>query len=301
MNLTDLYTFSQVAETGTVSSAALLLKLPKSTVSRRIQRLEDALGVELFHRTARTITLSAQGLQLHQRTVASLKELMAAQEELTHANAELSGPLRLTTTPGFGQSSILIDTLMNFGQRYPKVTLELSLTDRVVNLVEEGFDVGIRLFQGTIPGGANTQTRMLTNFTFGLYASPNYVTHHPVANETYDYRKHPYIGMTLLNLLDRKWINEKTQRPQRIQLATPKWTSNNFAAVKQLATRGAGLAILETFIAEPLVAQGQLVRIAPELKLNAGKAALVWPSSRHLKPSVRAFIELASLELAGAT
>ena len=71
--------------------------------------------------------------------------------------------------------------------------------------------------------------------------------------------------------------------------------------VKQLATRGAGLAILETFIAEPLVAQGQLVRIAPELKLNAGKAALVWPSSRHLKPSVRAFIELASLELAGAT
>ena len=266
MNLTDLYLL-QVAETGTVSSAALLLNFKINCQSPH----PTAGGCfRVNSSTAPHHHLIHQGLHC---TRPSPEGVDGRARRAPHANAELSGPLRLTTTPGFGQSSILIDTLMNFGQRYPKVTLELSLTNRVVNLVEEGFDVGIRLFQGTIPGGANTQTRMLTNFTFGLYASPNYVTHHPVANETYDYRKHPYIGMTLLNLLDRKWINENAAAADSACHAKVdlKHFCGETVGHARRRTRHP-----ETFIAEPLVAQGQLVH-APELKLNAGKAALVCP------------------------
>lgn len=291
MNLTDLHTFSKVAETGTVSGAAALLKLPKSTVSRRIQRLEDALGVTLFRRKARNITLSEQGLLLHQKTVASLKELMDAKEHLTNANAELNGPLRITTTPGFGQSNLLVEALISFGLKYPKVTLDLSLTERVVDLSEEGFDIGIRLFRDSLPGSATTMSRMLTQFTFGLYASPGYLTQNPIKTEDNSYLDHRYIGMSLLNFHEQRWIHEKTQECKQFQFAAPKWQINNFSSLRQFALADAGLAVLENYIAAPLVKEERLVRIAPEWKVNAGKAALVWPASRYLKPSVRAFIE----------
>jgi DNA-binding transcriptional LysR family regulator len=291
MNLTDLHTFSKVAETGTVSGAAALLKLPKSTVSRRIQRLEDALGVTLFQRKARNISLSEQGLLLHQKTVASLKELMDAKEHLTNTNAELRGPLRITTTPGFGQSSLLVESLISFGLQYPMVTLELSLTERVVDLSAEGFDIGIRLFQDSLPGSATTMSRMLTQFTFGLYASPGYLAQHPINTTDNTYLEHRYIGMSLLNLHDRQWVHEKTQERKQFQFSAPKWQINNFSSLRQFVLADAGLAVLENYIAGPLVDNELLIRIAPEWKVNAGKAALVWPSSRYLKPSVRAFID----------
>ena len=164
----------------------------------------------------------------------------------------------------------------------------------MVNLVEEGFDVGVRLFRDKLPGDANTMSRVLTHFTFGLYASPAYVERNALDESHHNYLQQDYVGMSLLNLENESWIHDATHSTKQFQFPTPKWKTNNLSALRELTVCGAGIAILETFVAEPMVQKGLLVCLAPGWQLNAGKAALVWPASRYLKPSVRAFIEHAA-------
>ena len=115
MNLTDLHTFSLVAETGTISRAAQRLNVPKSTVSRRVQRLEDALGQALLKRSPRSVMLTEIGTALYQRSAPSLHELHAAVDAIEDADREPTGTLRLTTVPGFGHSSPFLDCLRSYG------------------------------------------------------------------------------------------------------------------------------------------------------------------------------------------
>jgi DNA-binding transcriptional LysR family regulator len=115
MNLTDLHTFTLVAQTGTISAAAKRLGVPKSTVSRRVRRLEDALGRELFRRTPRAVTLTEHGIVLHQRTAPSLRELEQAAEAIAYADTEPTGTLRITTVPGFGHSQQFISCVRDYG------------------------------------------------------------------------------------------------------------------------------------------------------------------------------------------
>ena len=175
MNLTDLQTFSLVAETGTISGAAQRLGVPKSTVSRRVRRLEDALGHELLRRSPRAVTLTEHGRVLHQRSCASLKELDAAVDALMNADTEPRGTLRVTTVPGFGYSHLFVSCIRSYGLKYPKTVIELELTPRLVNLVDEGFDVALRLHTGDIPAGANLMARRLLRFGRGMYATQEYI------------------------------------------------------------------------------------------------------------------------------
>jgi DNA-binding transcriptional LysR family regulator len=107
-----------VAETGTISAAAQRLGVPKSTVSRRVRRLQDALGYELLRRSPRSVALTEYGKVLHQRSAASLKELQAAADALSHAETEPTGTLRITTVPGFGQSHQFVHCIRDYGLKF---------------------------------------------------------------------------------------------------------------------------------------------------------------------------------------
>ena len=291
MNLTDLNTFSFVAETGTISAAANRLGIPKSTVSRRVQRLEDALGHELLRRSSRSTSLTEHGKILHQRSAASLNELRAAGDALVHADSEPSGTLRLTTVAGLGQSHRFIRCLADFGKHYTKVTVELELTSRLVQIAEEGFDIGIRLHTDQLPAQANLMTRHLLQLKRGVYGSPNYLREMGSPNHPSDLREHRLAAHSIVDARGVRWSYKGTPTGKSQKLPSPRWLVNDSAALERFALSGAGLAILSTIEGESIVERGELARVLPHYDCGGATASLIWPASRHLAPRVRAFID----------
>jgi len=301
MNLTDLQTFSLVAETGTVSAAAQRLGVPKSTVSRRVRRLEDELGHDLLRRSPRAVALTEHGKVLHQRSAPSLHELQAAADALAHADTEPTGTLRITTVPGFGQTHQFVRCIRDYGLKYPKTTIELELTNRLVNLVEEGIDVGLRMHTGALPGSPAMMSRLLLHFERGMYASPGYIEEMGAPATPEDLTKHRIAAHSIVDIRGVQWNRNGKLLGKREPLPAPKWMVNDSAALARFASSGAALALLPTIEGESMAARGELVRVLPEYQQQGATATLVWPASRHLAPRVRAFIDHAIETLGGST
>jgi DNA-binding transcriptional LysR family regulator len=301
MNLTDLQTFSLVAETGTISAAAKRLGVPKSTVSRRVRRLEDALGHALLRRSPRAVALTEHGKVLHQRCAPSLQELQAAADALAHADTEATGTLRMTAVPWIGQSHHFVCCIRDYGLKYPKTTIDLELTTRLVNLVEEGFDVGLRLHTGNLPGSPTLMSRRLLRIRRAMYASPDYIDEMGVPATLDDLTRHRIAAHSIVDAHDVQWNRCGKAHGKPKALPTPKWLVNNSAALERFALSGAGLALLPTIEGESRTARGELVRVLPEYEQQGATASLVWPASRHLAPRVRAFIDHAVETMADAT
>jgi len=291
MNLTDLQTFSLVAETGTISAAAQRLGVPKSTVSRRVRRLEDALGHELLRRSPRAVALTEHGKVLHQRSAPSLQELQAAADAIAHADTEPTGRLRVTTVPGFGQSHQFVRCIRDYGLKYPKTTIEIELTARLVNLVEEGFDVGLRLHIGELPGSPTLMGRRLLRVGRAMYASPEYIKEMGEPATPDDLTRHRIAAHSIVDVRGFQWNRSGKAYGKPKALPTPRWLINDSAALERFALSGAGLALLDTIEGEDWTARGELVRVLPEYEQQGATASLVWPASRHLAPRVRAFID----------
>ena len=298
MNLTDLQTFSLVAETGTISAAAKRLGVPKSTVSRRVRRLEDALGHALLRRSPRAVALTEHGKVLHQRSAPSLQELQAAADALVHADTEPTGTLRITTVPGFGQTHPFVRCVRDYGLKYPKITIELELTNRLVNLVEENIDVGLRMHSGALPGSPTMMSRLLRHFERAMYASPEYIEEMGTPTTPQDLTKHRIAVHSIVDIRGVQWNRNGKPQGKPEPLPAPKWIINDSAALARFASSGAGLALLPTIEGDSLAARGELVRVLPEYEQRGATASLVWPASRHLAPRVRAFIDHAVKTLA---
>ena len=299
MNLTDLSTFAFVADEGTITGAATRLGVPKSTVSRRVARLEDALGVELLRRSARSVSLTDHGRALHQRTAAALREITDAATALVDADPEPSGTLRLTTAADFGQTTRFADLIASFGMKYPRVVVEVVLTNRIVDLVEEGFDIGVRMHGPNLPGGATLMSRTLRRFEARLYAGRGYAETHGLPKtpeELADHRfaSHSSFAQGPLGMWSVSGVVGK-----ELSLPEPRWLVNDFGALQSLAVVGAGIVVLSTLLAEPMIESGELVPVLPEYRVPGGATTLVWPASRHMAPRVRAFIDHAAAVLGG--
>lgn len=301
MNLSNLRTFCLVAEAGTIRAAADRLAVPKSTVSRRIQRLEDELGQDLLVRTPRAIALTKHGQALHQRCAPALQELYAAAEALRHAQTEPAGTLRITTVPGFGHSHSFLACLRDFGLKHPNVQTELELTTRLVNLVEESFDVGIRLHLGSLPPSPGLMTRRLLRFARGLFASPRYLESAGAPANLEALAKHRIAAHSIVDVRKQQWTYRVKPFAQPQLLPKPTWLLNDSAALERFLQSGAGIGLLPTYVATDLVERGDLVRVLEDFEQTGATASLVWPASRHLAPRIRAFIDHAVATLGDAT
>lgn len=291
VNLTDLNTFVVVAEAGTITAAAQRLGVPKSTVSRRVRRLEDALGHELLRRSPRAVSLTAHGKMLHQRSAPSLRELQEVADALTHADTEPSGTLRITTVPGFGTSHQFLNCIHSYGLKYPKISIEVELTTRLVNLVEEGFDIGLRLHIGQLTAGPTLMSRRLLRFGRAMYASHAYIMEMGEPTALTDLAQHRLAAHSIVDVRHVQWNHNGKPSGKPQALPTPKWRINDGTALERFALSGAGIALLSTFDGERLVERGELVRVLPHYEQEGGTASLIWPGSRHLAPRVRAFID----------
>lgn len=303
MNLVDLEAFIRVVEHGTITAAASVMGLPKSTVSRRISRLEDALGVALLTRASRSVGLTETGRQLHARCAPALRELDDAEAAIRDAADAPRGLLRLTALPDMGSTRAFTELILRFREAYPQVRVELQLTERVIDLVMEGVDLAVRTMSGAAPSDGLVMRR-LGALRCELYASPDWLaTLDPHLQHPAELAERCPLVVHRVFMARGPVALSHRSTGEHYDLVTPEpgLVTNDFNQVLAALMAGAGVGLVPTFDAAPWLESGALVRVLPEWAGAIGELALVWPESRHMAPRVRAFIDYLSAALSSHT
>jgi DNA-binding transcriptional LysR family regulator len=255
-------------------------------VSRAVSRLEGELGVQLLFRTTRHVSPSAAGTALYDRLAPLLRSVKSALGELPEREEQPSGELRVTAPVDLGVL-FLAQVVARYAARYPSVTVDLHLTGRVVDLVAEGFDVALRVAAKL--EDSTLVVRRAAPIVVQLFASPLYLARRGTPRSEADLAGHDWIRFH--------------SGPQRLRLAAPRdpvlaaaprarSACDDLLFVRDAARAGAGLALLPTFVAEPDLASGALVRVLPRYERQSGFLHIVTPAAKHVPRKVTAFREL---------
>lgn len=285
-SLTSLTSFVRTAETLSFVEAARLLGISASAVGKNVARLEHKLGVRLLNRSTRKVSLTPEGAALLVRCKHILEQLHEAESELTNSAAEPVGKLRVSL-PVVGYR-LLLPALSAFTRRYPQVEMDLDFSDRLVNIIDEGFDVAIR--SGELADSRLT-ARRLGEFSFTLCASPGYLEEKGVPASPSELAAHRCILFRLpsTGMLQPWELNGL--RPGVALSASSVLTVNNIEAAIGLSLAGTGISYLPDFIVREALAGGQLKEVMKGYCTKQGHFSAVWPSGRYLSPRVRCFID----------
>lgn len=286
--LTGLIAFARVGSMGSYTAAARSLSISPSAVSKSVQRLERHLGVSLFTRTTRSLTLTPEGRELHERALRLLRDAEEIEQIAMTARAEPSGTLRVAAPLPIGLH-VIAPALPAFRKLHPKVMVDLRLNDQFVDIIEEGIDVAVRI-------GDLADTRLLSRsfepHRLCCFASPAYLAMrgtpmHPDELEGHDTVNLRYqsTGQVL------RWPFRIGDRVIEIVPPSGIVVDVSDALVAMLAA-GGGIGISASFIAAPYVARGELVPVLSEFAVERHNITALWPESRRANPAVRAFLTL---------
>lgn len=286
MDLNELVVFARVVETRSFTAAAQQLGLPKSTVSRKVAQLEERLGVRLLQRTTRKLNLTEVGQAYYERCARIVQDIAAAEQVVTEMQTTPRGLLRITAPVDLG-STYLGALIADFLTAYPEIQLELDLADRIIDLIEEGIDLGIRV------GPLNESTliaRKLGAIQLRVCAAPSYLARRGTPETPAQLADHD----TLLFAPSQRAIPWSLHGPGGVvEDATPRGRliSNGVLALRDAARAGAGIALLPDFVMADDLAAGHLALILPAWSMTRSELFAVYPSTRNLSPKVRAFLE----------
>lgn len=281
--LTGMLAFVKTADLGSFAAAGRALEISASAVGKSVARLEDELGVRLLQRSTRSIRLTAEGQQFHERCRHILDELEDAHAMLSHASEAPRGRLRVSA-PIVGHH-FLLPVIPQFVARYPDVELDLHFTDRSVDLIEEGIDVAIR--SGELPD-SRLVSRPLQAFRLLLCASPEYLARHGEPARMADLSAHSAVRFRHPNtgkLLDWPMLDGGQVHPKTVL------AFNNMEAVLGACVQGLGIACMPDFLARDALASGRLQIVLERQAFVEGQFRAIWNSRRHLAPKTRAFID----------
>lgn len=282
-NLDDLLLFTRVVDVGSFTAAGRSLGLPTSTVSRRVARLEDRLGVQLLQRTTRKLNLTDAGRTYYDCGLRVSNDLEEAERAIAELQATPRGRLRATAPLELGPVTALV---LDFLRAFPEVEVELELTNRHVDLVEEGFDVAVRA--GNLPDSSLIAHKLADN-ELGLFASEAYVERRGAPRTPEEIREHDCIVFPPL-APNSTWSLRSNGKIVRVPLRG-RLTVNHLIAAKDAAMGGLGIALIPTQFCVVELAAGQLQQLLPKACPPAGSIWLMVPSRRHLPARVRAFVD----------
>lgn len=287
-NLSGLVVFAKVVEEGGFSRAAAALGISKSSVSKQLAALEDRLGTRLLNRTTRRLGLTEPGALLYERCQRILAELDEAEREAGSLQTRPAGTLRISAGVSFGHI-LLARELPGFLADYPELAVDLVVNDRRVDLVEEGYDLALRI--GTL-ADSSLVARRLSPIRQIAVASEGYLTRHGEPGRPEDLAAHACIGYSYLND-GEGWDFRDGERTLR-QRFQPQLKANNGETILTLAEAGLGIAQLPTFIAGEAIGAGRLKPILCPFEPRPYPLHAVYPHARNLPLKVRAFIDYLS-------
>jgi LysR family transcriptional regulator, regulator for bpeEF and oprC len=283
LNTDHLRLFLTVLAAGSFTRAADLVGSDKAHVSRVISRLEDQLGTRLLNRSTRSLSPTDAGQELATRARAILDALKEAEEALKGRADQPRGRMRITCGYEFGLLAVN-GWVRAFLDRWPGVSVEVDFTNRVADIVHEGFDLAIRV--GQLPD-SDLVARRLGEVDYGFYAAPSYLDWHGVPDHPSDLSAAGFIGFTG-SPAEVAYGAETSSLP-----SGPRYVANTNMAVRDMAVAGLGVALLPCFQAAPFVEAGQLAPVLSGWSRPPVEVHAVIPTSRLMSATTRAFIDLA--------
>lgn len=287
MNLNEIAIFIKVVNSGSFAGAAKLLDMPKSTVSAKVAALEKRLGVTLIRRTTRKLHITDAGKEYFEQCVSGLNKITLAEELITQKQLEPQGVLRMTAPVELG--AILLPEVINqFQKQYPKVKLDIILSDRTVDLISEGIDLAIRAGQLK---DSTLIAKKIGSVFFAPFASPKYLKAHGTPKYPKDLKDHRCIIFSPFGV--NGWPLSGAGSSQVVSLNSS-LTVNDLSLAKSLAINDGGIALLPTFFCAAEAGDKSLVRVLPEYRSNMRTVSFVYPQQQFVPKNLVAFMTVAT-------
>jgi len=278
--------FVKVADLGSFAKAAAHLDVSNAVVTRHVADLESKLGTRLLNRTTRSLSLTESGQVYLEKVRNIIDELEDVEQMVVERSHEPVGTLRIVVPVVFGLHN-LAPVLHDYVKKYPRVVPDVNLVDRDVDLVEEGFDVGIVIARNV--RSASIVSRRLTTGCLVVCATPEFLAEHGTPTSPDQLVDFPYLSLSPEYWGDERVFTgpggEVRVRPNNVLVA------NNTEMLRQMTLHGMGISILPSYLVGRDMARGKLVRLLPDYRLTPVEINIAYPSRRHLPAKVRTFID----------
>jgi DNA-binding transcriptional LysR family regulator len=290
LDLNDFFHFVQVVDRGGFTAAGRMLRIPKSTLSHRIQRLETELGVRLLNRTSRRFAMTDAGEEFYRHAVVMLRDARLAESAIRRRLTEPTGTVRCTAGMATMQFAIR-DILADFLVRYPKVNVIAHATDRNVDIIGENYDVAIRAHSEPLPNSTLVQ-RALTPAPWLLFAGSVYLDANEAPQTPADLRSSSSLFMMRTGVAPVWRLRHSSDAKDEVVIPlTPRLLCDDMIALKQAAIAGLGVVALPGYVCREDVRLGALRRVLPAWFAGDSTITALIPYRRGLLPSVRAFVD----------
>jgi len=286
LNAMKLY--CHIVDAGQLSIAADQLNLSKGTVSKQLAKLEAHLGGRLLNRTTRRLTPTEVGIAFYERAKQILESVEEAECVVTGLTVEPSGTLKINAPMSFGFLH-MGELLAKYQQKYPKVTVDITLHDRQIDLIEEGYDLALRIANLK---DSSLIARKIASCHLVMCASPVYLKRNGEPKKPSDLKNHQCLLYTYSDSV-RSWgFEDKHGKKQQVSV-NGALSTNNGNLICDALVNGMGIARLPTFIIGDAIRQGKAKIILDEWRSRPQNISLLYPSSRHLSAKVRTFVDMA--------
>ena len=296
-DLDDARCFAEVVKSGSFTSASKNLRVPKSTLSRRLARLEEALGVQLLRRTTRKFSLTSSGEEFYQTIVRGIEVMQEAGLAVRKGSQQGgSGLIRMTAPVNFANVQIAA-AVHRFRTQHPDTRVELLMTDRVLDLVRDRIDIALRAGAPVIDSRSESVVaRRISWVEFIVVAAPSYLKRRGTPKTPESVEQHDCIVFDPEEDGAMEWVLHSG--PKRLKLAgRPLLSSDSLPVIHELALAGAGIAFVPESFCQKEFAEGRLVHLFPEWKGERSGAYLVYPKDKFQPPRVKALLDELQKEL----
>jgi DNA-binding transcriptional LysR family regulator len=293
--LGGIETFVHAVEAGSFALAAERMRLTRSAVGKSIARLERRLGTRLFNRTTRRQSLTENGQAYYERCKRALAEIDAAEAALDAGGREPAGRLRVSAPLLFGRHCVA-PVLAELVRRHARLEVEIAFSDRVVDLLQDGFDLAVRI--GDLRDSATLAARRLGVQQFVICAAPAYLSQHGSPSSAADFAGHTGIVYASTGPETPWEVRDESGRTQELRIAR-RLRFDDVQAIADAAVEGCGLARLPRWLAAPLVREGKLVLLMDNEHTHENDIHAIWPRTRYLPAKTRVAIDALMAQVPG--
>ena len=292
--LENMDTFVRIVEAGGISAAAERIGAAPSVVSRRLKELEQHLGTELFHRTTRRLNLTDAGETWYRHCLRILDDIEQSETAVAHAHEQIRGRLKVALPSSFGHLH-MGPAILDFLQQHPEIEFDLDFNDREVDLMQEGFDLAIRL--AALPD-SSLMARQLAPIRRVMCASPDYLARMGRPRSLQDLAEHRCLVYSLIRDFE-DWQPDNARFPLKTKIH-PYIKSTTGEFLRDAAVAGHGIVVLPTFIVYREIEAGKLTPLLSGIEFASINAYAIYPPTRHLSRRVRTFIDFLKARFEGA-
>lgn len=287
-DLDDFYCFAQVVEHGGFSAAERATDIPKSKLSRRVYNLEERLGVRLIQRSSRHFAVTDIGMNIYRHAQVMLNAAQAAHDLVDHLSTEPRGTIKVSLPVSIAQNE-MAKILPDFLKKYPEIKVQMMITNRRVDIINEGFDLALRV-RTSLDDDPNLVIRQFEKIEQHLFASQGYLNEFGDLKTPEQLSEHKILSMAEEHTEQFLVLQNEQQQQKKIRIS-PTVMGSDLNMLAQLAASGCGITLLPDNVVQQYVERGELVRVLSDWKTAHGIFHLVYPSRRGLLPAVRVFID----------